>query len=196
MNSLKFLASQERACDSFGEENVEEDISGTNSKVDCLCTNPCTYDKVKDFVRFYYIKNNSSYHQLNVTNLKESELFDFKGTVQFLFHGYTGKGTNGRLKLTYFRTYDLKKEPDWLQGWGPPAGRQLSKMSNGYAILVDYGKTSNCSYVDMMFQVVPAIAQHTSNLIKDLHFNLRNIELIGHSLGKKNTSFYLHILWK
>lgn len=106
---LKISASQESACDSFGVENVQEEISGANSKVDCLCTNPCTSDKVKDFVRFYYIKNNSSYHQLNVTNLKASELFDFKGTVKILFHGYTAKGTNGRLKMTYFRTYNLKK---------------------------------------------------------------------------------------
>lgn len=116
MKSLKFLASQESACDSFGKENGQEDISGGNSKVDCLCKNPCTPDKVKDFVRFYYIKNNSSYHQLNVKNLKGSELFDFKGTVKILFHGYLGKGTSGRLNLAYFRTYNLKKNLTVFKG--------------------------------------------------------------------------------
>lgn len=60
----------------------------------------------------------------------------------------------------------------------------MAKVFHGYVILVDYGLISNCSYGYSVREIIPSVAQYTASLIKEFHFEPRNIELIGHSLGK------------
>lgn len=114
------------------------------------------------------MKSQNSYRQLNVQNPKSNELYDHKGSVKILFHGYTDQGT---------------------KGWMPATGKQLAKVSNGYVILVDYGQISKCKYEDLMRDLVPKIANYVASVVKSLKLNLQNIELIGHSLGAQLTGY-------
>lgn len=71
----------------------------------------------------------------------------------------------------------------FLKGWMPPTGRQLSKVFNGYVILVDYGAISTCGFFKTAREIIPSVARYTASVIKDFNFEPRKIELIGHSLG-------------
>lgn len=65
----------------------------------------------------------------------------------------------------------------------PPTGKQLSKLFNGYVILVDYGAISTCGFLKSVREIVPSVAEYTIDVIEDFKFDPRKIELIGHSLG-------------
>lgn len=162
---VKFVAS-EGSCEPSEITTYHEKIDGAKESNSCSCESPC--NKVADFVQFYYMKGQNSYHQLNVHNVSANDLYNHKGSVKILFHGYTDHGT---------------------AGWMPPTGKQLAKVSNGYVMLVDYGQISKCKYEDLMRDLVPKIANHVASVVKNLKLNLQNIELIGHSLGAQITGY-------
>lgn len=76
-----------------------------------------------------------------------------------------------------------------IEGWLPTTGKQLSKLFDGYVILVDYGKISTCGFSKSALEIIPAIAEYTVSVIEDFRFRPRKIELIGHSLGKNDCIF-------
>lgn len=42
------------------------------------------------------VRKRSSYRELNVKNPASSKLYNYKGHVKFLAHGYTEQGTKGK----------------------------------------------------------------------------------------------------
>lgn len=59
--SVRVLLAQQLPCDPFeiGTNPTKVQMAQKNGELNpnnCLCTNPCTVDKVVEFVRFYYIK--------------------------------------------------------------------------------------------------------------------------------------------
>lgn len=100
----------------------EARANGEKNPNSCLCSSPCNVDKVSELVRLYYIKGYeyhirnmslqwiqncfkpilvhkfrkwNSYRELNAKNPMSSHLFNFKGHLKFLVHGYTEQGTKG-----------------------------------------------------------------------------------------------------
>lgn len=120
---VKLAASQEATCDPFEiGTDMEKFTKALASPIldpnSCLCKSPCTPDKVEEFVRFYYMKKyicssrfpvniwiyfkkihffsgKSFYRRLNVENPKANKLYNYKGPLKFLFHGYSVQGTKG-----------------------------------------------------------------------------------------------------
>lgn len=180
--------SQRPSCDPFEIGTGIERATRAFFSGSCFCDEPCTPDKVGYFVQFYYTRRDYPYRRLNAKNPRASNLYNYKGHIKFLFHGYTEEATKGLNHLTKCSFRNGKNYQrfffELIKGWLPPTGKQLSKVFNGYVILVDYGLISNCSYGYSVREIIPSVAQYTASLIKKFHFEPRNIELIGHSLGK------------
>lgn len=50
-------------------------------------------------------------------------------------------------------------------------------------IAVDFGAISNCSVAQTVAEINPSVAQRVTDVIRMFNFNIRRIELIGHSFG-------------
>lgn len=69
------------------------------------------------------------------------------------------------------------------KGWLPPTGKRLSKIFDGYIILVDYGAISNCSADRSVFEIIPSVGYFVADVIRNFNFDPQKIELVGHSFG-------------
>lgn len=53
---MNFVSSYQLSCDPFDSGTNSDVVQAATNNPECVCTYPCTVDKVDDFVRLYFIK--------------------------------------------------------------------------------------------------------------------------------------------